>query len=157
MNQVRFPAGPGVRLDTHLYAGYEIPQYYDSMVAKLIIWGPTREIAIARMRRALAEFEIDGVPTTAKFHEAVLQHPLFLEGSFNTGFVEQQAEYFKKYFGSIPEENRDQAALLSAVLAAQDQQRGAVAAAKDGLAGQQSPRSLWHERARNEATRRGGI
>ena len=157
VNQVRFPAGPGVRLDTHLYAGYEIPQYYDSMVAKLIVWGPTREIAIARMRRALAEFEIDGVPTTAKFHEAVLQHPLFLEGTFNTGFIEQQAEYFKKYFGSIPDENRDQAALLSAVLAAQDQQRGTVVAAKDGLPSQQSTRSLWHERARNEATRRGGI
>jgi acetyl-CoA carboxylase biotin carboxylase subunit len=154
VHQIRFPGGPGVRLDTHLYPGYEIPQYYDSMVAKLIVWGQTREIAIARMLRALSEFEVDGVPTTAKFHEAVLRHPIFIDGTMNTGFIESQADYFKKYFSSLPDETIDHSALLAALLCAEDQGRGQSTPSESSNT---EPRSLWKDRARVEATARGGL
>jgi acetyl-CoA carboxylase biotin carboxylase subunit len=155
VNQIRFPAGPGVRIDSHLYPGYEIPQYYDSMVAKLIVWGPTRDEAIARMKRALAEFEIDGVPTTAKFHEAVLRHPTFLEGEHNTGFVEKQAAYFQEAFSVIPDEHTASSALLAAVLAAEGQKREANA--ETSATSGQTSMSLWRSRARINATTRGGV
>ena len=157
VNQIRFPAGPGVRVDSHLYAGYEIPQFYDSMVAKLIVWGPTREIAIERMLRALAEFEIDGVPTTAKFHEAVLRHPIFREGTMNTGFIEQQAEYFKQAFGSVPETYTEHGALLAALLASEDQGRSASSSAKSQSSDHDEPVSLWRARGRINATTWGGV
>lgn len=157
VNHVRFPAGPGVRVDTHLYPGYEIPQFYDSMVAKLIVWGETRDVAIARMKRALAEFEIDGVPTTAKFHEAVLRHPLFLEGSFNTGFIEQQSEYFKEAFTKIPPSHESESALLGALIAAEEGQKSALlrqSQSKDSK--ESSAASLWRNRGRVESLHRGG-
>ena len=157
VHQIRFPSGPGVRVDTHLYPGYEIPQFYDSMVAKLIVWGETRDVAITRMRRALSEFEIDGVPTTAKFHEAVLRHPSFLEGQFNTGFIEKEADYFKNAFSQISREHQQQAAILSAVIAAQDQQKGApTMTAAAHIQGLSAAPSLWRERGRLESIRRGG-
>ncbi len=84
------PGGPGVRVDTHAYAGYVIPPFYDSMIAKLIVWGETREEAIARMRRALKEFIIEGVKTTIPFHQKVMEDPDFVAGNFNTGFLEQK-------------------------------------------------------------------
>ena len=151
VNNVRFPAGPGVRVDTHLYSGYEIPSFYDSMVAKLIVWGETREIAMKRMVRALNEFEIDGVPTTAKFHEAVLRHPIFIEGKMNTGFVEQQAEYFKKEFATMPAQFDEHAAILAALVAVEDQQKGQVQAGTS--AGNAKPRSRWLDQSRIEGRR----
>jgi acetyl-CoA carboxylase biotin carboxylase subunit len=156
VNQIRFPAGPGVRIDSHLYPGYEIPQFYDSMVAKLIVWGPTRELAIERMKRALAEFEIDGVPTTVKFHEAVLRHPIFLEGSHNTSFVEQQSAYFKETFDSVNEAQTDQAAILAAILACEDQKRSGSLSGGDGPRAEKSMDSLWRNRSRLNAITRGG-
>jgi acetyl-CoA carboxylase biotin carboxylase subunit len=158
VHQVRFPAGPGVRVDTHLYAGYEIPQFYDSMIAKLIVWGETREIAIARMKRALSEFEIDGVPTTVKFHEAVLSHPAFVEGEFNTGFIEKEAEYFKNAFSQITQDHLESAAILSAVIAAQDQQKSSPSVVATGKSGEApAAASIWRERGRFESIRRGGV
>lgn len=83
------PGGIGIRLDTHLYPGYSIPPYYDSMMAKLITSGKNREEALARARRALEEFVIDGVPTTIPFHLKVLQNPHFIKGDFDTSFIEK--------------------------------------------------------------------
>lgn len=87
ITHLHLPAGPGIRVDTHIYPGYTIPSEYDSMIAKFISYGSTRDEAIQKMRRALAEFECDGIPTTAKFHELVLQHPAFVSGEFDTGFL----------------------------------------------------------------------
>lgn len=81
------PGGPGVRVDSHLYTGYEIPPFYDSLIAKLIIWGETRDEAIARSRRAIEEFIIDGVPTTLPFHEQVVDNDAFGRGDVHTNFV----------------------------------------------------------------------
>ena len=83
------PGGPGVRVDTHIYAGYVVPPYYDSLVAKLIVSGNTREEARIRAYHALEEFVIEGVHTTIPFLRKVLVHQDFVSGDFNTGFVEQ--------------------------------------------------------------------
>jgi acetyl-CoA carboxylase biotin carboxylase subunit len=83
------PGGPGVRIDSHVYTDYEIPPYYDSLVGKLIVWGPDRPTAILRMKRALRECAITGLPTTIPFHQTVLEHPQFLAGEVYTNFVNQ--------------------------------------------------------------------
>jgi acetyl-CoA carboxylase biotin carboxylase subunit len=83
------PGGPGVRMDSHVYTDYEIPPYYDSLIGKLIVWGPNREAAIRRMKRALRECAITGVPTTIGFHQKILEIPAFLKGEVYTNFVEQ--------------------------------------------------------------------
>ena len=82
------PGGFGVRIDSAAYAGYTIPPYYDSMIAKLIVWGKDREEAIARMKRALEEFVVEGISTTIPFHLKVLDHEVFVSGEFDTKFLE---------------------------------------------------------------------
>ncbi len=82
------PGGPGVRIDTHAYAGYKIPPYYDSLLAKLITYGANRDEAIQRMLRALDEFVIEGIKTTIPFHKQALNTRAFREGKFSTSFVE---------------------------------------------------------------------
>ncbi|PZO35956.1 MAG: acetyl-CoA carboxylase biotin carboxylase subunit [Shackletoniella antarctica] len=81
------PGGMGVRMDSHVYTDYEIPPYYDSLVGKLIVWGPDRPTAIRRMRRALRECAITGLPTTIGFHQKVLENANFLSGDVYTNFV----------------------------------------------------------------------
>lgn len=89
INFLFLPGGPGVRVDTAIYNGYVIPSQYDSLIAKLIVYGKDRSEAIMRMRRALDEFIIDGVKTTLPFHKKVFDHPDFIKGEFNTNFVEK--------------------------------------------------------------------
>jgi acetyl-CoA carboxylase biotin carboxylase subunit len=86
------PGGPGVRVDSHLYAGYEVPPHYDSLLAKLIVWDETRELAIARMQRALEEYQIEGLATTIPFHKRLLRHPGFISGDTYTRFLQEEAE-----------------------------------------------------------------
>lgn len=83
------PGGPGVRIDSHVYTDYQIPPYYDSLIGKLIVWGPDRPTAINRMKRALREFALTGLPTTIGFHQKILETPEFLQGEVYTNFVEQ--------------------------------------------------------------------
>jgi acetyl-CoA carboxylase, biotin carboxylase subunit len=83
------PGGPGVRMDSHVYPDYEIPPYYDSLIGKLIVWGPDRQTAIARMQRALQECAITGVSTTIGFHQKILANAEFRAGLVYTNFVEQ--------------------------------------------------------------------
>ncbi|MCL2926139.1 MAG: acetyl-CoA carboxylase biotin carboxylase subunit [Trichodesmium sp. MAG_R04] len=82
------PGGPGVRMDSHVYTDYEIPPYYDSLIGKLIVWGHNRYTAIQRMKRALRECAVTGVPTTIGFHQRILEMPEFLEGEVYTNFIE---------------------------------------------------------------------
>jgi acetyl-CoA carboxylase biotin carboxylase subunit len=84
------PGGLGVRFDSHVYAGYVVPPHYDSMIAKLIVHRPTRQEAIATMRRALRELQFEGICTTAAFHDRILQHPEFLAGRHDTKFIERE-------------------------------------------------------------------
>jgi acetyl-CoA carboxylase biotin carboxylase subunit len=85
----RAPGGPWVRLDAGVDEGGEVPLHYDPLIAKLIVWGVTREDAVHRMSRALAEFSVGGVKTTIPFHRAVMRHPDFLAGRLSTAFVER--------------------------------------------------------------------
>jgi acetyl-CoA carboxylase biotin carboxylase subunit len=90
LNSVIPPSGPGVRVDTGVYAGFEISPYYDSLISKLICWGETRGEAILRMRRALEEYRILGVKTNIPFHQTIMDSHRFLAGSFDTRFVEER-------------------------------------------------------------------
>jgi len=82
------PGGPWVRLDSHVYQGYAMPRFYDSLVAKLIVWGRDRDEAIARGKWALEQFVAEGIKTTIPFHRHVLEHPLFVAGTVSTHFIE---------------------------------------------------------------------
>jgi len=87
------PGGFGVRVDSHSYAGYKIPPYYDSMIGKLICWGETRNEARRRMYQALKEYVILGIKTTIPFHQQIVEDEVFISGKFNTGFIE---DYYKR-------------------------------------------------------------
>ena len=84
------PGGFGVRIDSHLYSGYSVPSTYDSLLGKLIVWGETRDEAIARARRALDEFIVVGIPTTIPFHQLVVENPAFVRGEVYTDFIETE-------------------------------------------------------------------
>ena len=83
------PEGPGVRVDTHLYPGYEIPPYYDSLLAKLVVWGEDRPEALARARRALAEFQVEGVKTNLAFHRAFVDNAAFVDAEVSTSLLDR--------------------------------------------------------------------
>jgi len=89
ITSLHFPGGFGVRIDSHIYQSYSIPPYYDSLIAKLIVWGKNREHAISRGIRALEEFTVEGIKTTIPFHLQVLQDSRFLSGNFDTSFLDK--------------------------------------------------------------------
>jgi acetyl-CoA carboxylase biotin carboxylase subunit len=91
------PSGPGVRIDSGLYAGLQVPLFYDPLLSKLIVWGRDRTQAIARMRRALVEYEIMGVRTTLPFDRWLMEHPRFISGDLSTDFVAEEWETRKKH------------------------------------------------------------
>ncbi|MDI6606320.1 MAG: acetyl-CoA carboxylase biotin carboxylase subunit [Candidatus Omnitrophota bacterium] len=91
-----FPGGPGIRIDSHIYPGYEISPYYDSLVAKLITYANTRDEAIRVMQRALNEFHIAPIKTTIPFHLRLMEHPLFLKGEVSTHFVQEMLKEKKE-------------------------------------------------------------
>jgi len=80
----------GVRLDSHLYNGYKVPPYYDSLIAKLVTYGETREVAIARMKNALAEMVVDGINTTSELHQELMEDECFVEGGQNIHYLEKK-------------------------------------------------------------------
>jgi acetyl-CoA carboxylase biotin carboxylase subunit len=110
---LRAPGGPGVRDDSGVYEGWEVPVHYDSLLSKLVAFGDSREQAIARMRRALSEYVVLGVKTTIPFLSAVMEHPDFVSGDIDTGFIERQMK------GGVPADaQRIEVAVLAAAIAA---------------------------------------
>ena len=95
ISSLHIPGGHGIRIDTHAYAGYKIPPYYDSMIAKVITHGRNRNEAILKMQRALDEFIIEGVKTTIPFHKEIISSPVFLFGNYDTTLI----EHFIKFRG----------------------------------------------------------
>jgi acetyl-CoA carboxylase biotin carboxylase subunit len=89
IERVFVPGGPGVRFDSHIYPGYDVPPYYDSLLGKLIVWAPTRPEAIARAQAALEELVIDGIVTNADIHKAILAHDAFAAGAFTTNLLDR--------------------------------------------------------------------
>lgn len=87
ITDLHWPGGPGVRVDSHVYAGYRIPPFYDSLIGKLIVWAPSRDEAIARMQRALSETVVEGVKTTIPFHQRVLDNAFYKRGAVYTNFI----------------------------------------------------------------------
>ncbi len=122
INSVITPSGPGVRVDTGVYAGFTITPYYDSLISKLICWGETRGEAILRMRRALDEFRILGVKTNIPFHQRILDSPRFIGGQFDTRFVEER---FSMEQVDEPAANLDLIAAVMATLVAHRESQAA--------------------------------
>ena len=89
VDELALPGGPGVRVDTHLYPGYEVPPYYDSLLAKLIVWGEDRPIALARARRALTEFQVGGLKTNLPFHRGIIDNAAFLNAEVSTNLLDR--------------------------------------------------------------------
>lgn len=110
----RQPQGPGVRVDSGVYWGYEVPIYYDPMIAKLVVWGQDREEAIARAAAALEEYQIVGVVTTIEFHRRILDHPEFKKGNTTTDFIPRHMGEFKTL--TTEDENLKRAIAMAATL-----------------------------------------
>jgi acetyl-CoA carboxylase biotin carboxylase subunit len=145
---LRLPSGPGIRWDGGIQAGTEIGLFYDPLLGKLIVWGETRERAIARMRRALQEMVIVGLPTSQSFHRAVLEEPEFLSGKYDIGYVERHGTILEE---SAPGESELEAMAVAAALA-EDAVRGA--AHPDGQAAEAAPgESAWLRVARERGLR----
>jgi acetyl-CoA carboxylase biotin carboxylase subunit len=89
IEELALPGGPGVRVDTHLYPGYEVPPFYDSLLAKLIVWGETREMTLARSRRALAEFAVTGIKTNVPFHRGIVDNEAFVGARVSTNLLDR--------------------------------------------------------------------
>ncbi|MFZ6026413.1 MAG: acetyl-CoA carboxylase biotin carboxylase subunit [Chloroflexota bacterium] len=123
------PTGPGIRVDTGVYVGFEITPYYDSLISKLIVWGETRGEAILRMRRALEEYRIIGVNTNIPFHQHLLDSHRFMGGQFDTGFVEG------RFSMMTPEDEKlyrpEIAAVLATLVAHQQTERAAHVIRRD--------------------------
>lgn len=122
----KLPEGPGVRVDSGYAAGMEVSVYYDPMIAKLVVWGNTRDEAIQRMKRAIDEYEITGIQSTLNFGKFVMGHPAFKEGMYNTGFV---ATYFNN--GAIKNGNEEEAKIAAILMSH-------LFSKKDGLKGDSS-------------------
>jgi acetyl/propionyl-CoA carboxylase alpha subunit len=87
LEQVRLPGGPGVRVDTYIYSGCDIPAEYDPLIAKLVVWGPDREACLTRLRQALRECQLTGTPTNLPLIQRIVDHPDFVEGDYSTDFL----------------------------------------------------------------------
>ncbi len=110
------PSGPGVRDDGGAYPGCTISSFYDPLISKLSVWAPTRERAVERMRRALSEYVVTGIRTNLSFHEKLFQHPEFVAGRYDTGFLERNRDALLGY-AAVPKESSEAVAVAVAVAA----------------------------------------
>jgi acetyl-CoA carboxylase, biotin carboxylase subunit len=151
VESLQVPAGPGVRDDGGAYAGCVISSFYDPLISKLSVWAPTRERAIARMRRALGEYLVTGIRTNLAFHEQLLAHPEFAAGRYDTGFIER---YREQLLGHPPvtESRREAVAVAVAVAAARAERATGAVPATPGEGG--SRLSPWVAHSRAAARRR---
>ena len=107
IRQLTEPNGIGVRIDSNVYEGYEIPVYYDPMIGKLIVWATTRQYAIERMRRVLYEYKITGLKTNLAYLKRIMHVPDFVKGEYNTLFIEKNARMLVRSNGSNGEPGRE--------------------------------------------------
>jgi acetyl-CoA carboxylase, biotin carboxylase subunit len=119
------PTGPGVRIDTGVYPGFEITPFYDPMIAKLIVWGETRAQAILRMRRALEEYQVVGVRTNIPFHQTLMDSHRFMGGQYDTRFVEERFSMETTASGENRANDTEIAAILATLVAHQETERSA--------------------------------
>jgi len=126
------PSGPGVRYDSGSYEGWEVPIYYDPLVAKLCVWAETRETAIDRLARVLDEYAIEGISTTVPFFRAVVRNEAFRRGEFDTGFIDRflSAEISELRSG---DESTDDVAVIASILHARASATRGTEAASDQI------------------------
>jgi acetyl-CoA carboxylase biotin carboxylase subunit len=150
---LKVPSGPGVRDDSGAYPGCTVSSFYDPLISKLSVWADTRDHALARMRRALSEYVITGIRTNLAFHDALLRHPEFVAGRYDTGFIERHRS---ELLGPSPiaPERRDALAVATAV-AAMALERAAVS--ENAIATRSSGAGLspWVTEHRSRLTRGG--
>ncbi len=144
----RQPQGPGVRVDSGVYWGYEVPIFYDPMIAKLAVWGRDREEAMARAAAALEEYQIVGVVTTIEFHRRILEHPEFRKGNTTTDFIPRYMGEFKSI--SSEDDGLKRAVALAAVLYTRNRAEHHAPVASNGNGGV----SNWQRQGRVESTQR---
>lgn len=152
IEQLRVPGGFGIRDDSGIYEGWEVPLYYDSLLSKLIVWAESRDEAILRMRRALREYKIKGIKTNIPFHQWVMHHERFIQGDFDTHFIDEEftPEALKKSY------SHEEIAIISAVISAFRRDKEIKSGAFIKSEGNQSISSNWkmagrlEELARNE-------
>jgi acetyl-CoA carboxylase, biotin carboxylase subunit len=142
---LNLPQGPGVRNDNGVYAGYTVPVHYDPMLSKLICHAPTREEAIARMRRALAEYQVDGIDTTIPFFTFLMEHPDFAAARFDTGFIDRLLPDMDLNRQSDPREI-EAAIAAAAIIALEESQQVRLPESS-------SAASAWKQAARSESLR----
>jgi acetyl-CoA carboxylase biotin carboxylase subunit len=128
------PAGPGVRDDGGAYAGCTISSFYDPLISKLSVWAPTRERAVARMRRALSEYVVTGIRTNLAFHDRLFAHPEFAAGRYDTGFIERYRDELLGY-PLVKDDQRDAVAAAVAVAAARMERATGATQASQGESG----------------------
>jgi acetyl-CoA carboxylase biotin carboxylase subunit len=149
VTRLREPQGPGVRVDGGVYEGGSVPMYYDPMIAKLAVWAEDREGAIARMRRALREYEVGGITTNIAYHEELLTHPEFVSGDYTTEFIPKLMRD-----RNAPAPRAAQDAELAAVLAAHVAEEAlAQGAAGGGSTPAKAEPDMWKVLARHEQRR----
>jgi len=158
IDTLKWPSGPGVRNDAGVYAGAEVPIFYDPMISKLAVWGRDRAEAIARMRRALSEVVIAGELTTnLDFHRWLMEHPVFLSGDYDTNFIGQQyhprAPKTSEGTGAEPNDQEFTAAMLAVAAAAQNLGNGRASNTDQGRAAGR-PGSGWKTLGRLDVLRR---
>ena len=141
---INLPQGPGVRNDQGVYAGYTVPVFYDPMLSKLIVHGQTRDEAIARMRRALAEYRVDGIMTTIPFFTFIMNNPDFIAANFDTGYIDRILPQLDFSQGPAADRDVDAAIAAAAILAFEESQNVKLP--------QDAP-SRWRDMARVEGLR----
>lgn len=130
IERVRFPHGPGVRVDGGFYRGYEIPVFYDSLLSKLVTWGRDREQARRRMVRALSEYVLEGPKHNIAFHMWLMDHPEFVKGNLSTKFLD---EHFKPSMLQPDDDARDTALLAAALHQREERLRTTIGRREDAL------------------------
>jgi acetyl-CoA carboxylase biotin carboxylase subunit len=147
IESLRTPSGPGVRDDSGAYPGCEISSYYDPLVSKLSVWAPDRARAIARMRRALGEYVITGIKTNLAFHQQLFEHPEFVAGRYDTGFIDRHRDALLGW-PKVPDEDAEAWAAAVAVAASRLESPASLGAGAQGGARGLSPWVAAHRAER---------
>jgi acetyl-CoA carboxylase biotin carboxylase subunit len=148
----RPPDGIGVRTDAGVYQGATVTVHYDPMVAKLVVWGADRDEAIGRMRRALSEFVVKGIKTSIPFHLKVLRHPVFIEGKYDTGFIDEHMDGGKGGDTADADDEPRRVALMLGAIAAYQRDKQRAARASSASSGKE-PSDAWKEFGKRRAMR----
>jgi acetyl-CoA carboxylase biotin carboxylase subunit len=159
VRELRVPSGPGVRDDSGIVEGYQVTPHYDPLLSKLSVWAPTRELAIQRMERALAEYRLVGLRNNLSFHRRVMQHPEFRAGDYDTHFIERHANELLQSDALSERDARDLAAAIAVVQAHRSEQSGALANTRTGeTTAESTGLSPWtlSLRDRSDGAARGG-